>query len=167
MKKFIQQVRYFFKGNPPALLGTIIIGLFIVLSDFAPFFAPYKPTERDHIKFKVTADALKELQEKRMPEETIAKLAALQGQKFISEAALLEAVEQQIGKAESDNIGRKLVRAAPSGFEPGPMPVEARLRRAPQGARLSRPGRRPCPPTPGPSARRGGGRRAPPPGRES
>ena len=111
MKKFIQQVRYFFKGNPPALLGTIIIGLFIVLSDFAPFFAPYKPTERDHIKFKVTADALKELQEKRTPEETVAKLAALQGQKFISEAALLEAVEQQIGKAESDKIGRKLVRA--------------------------------------------------------
>ena len=44
MTKLLGQISYFFKGNTPAVLGTIIIGAFIVLSVFAPVFAPYGPT---------------------------------------------------------------------------------------------------------------------------
>jgi len=111
MQKFSNQLLYFFKGNPPALLGTLIISAFLILSGFAPFFAPYKPTERDSVKFKVTAAALKELESKRVPAAMIGKIAALEGQPFTDEASFLQALEQQIGQADSASLGRKAVRA--------------------------------------------------------
>ena len=53
MKKLAGQLSYFFKGNPPAVLGTIIIGAFIFFSVFAPVFAPYGPTERGPAQIQI------------------------------------------------------------------------------------------------------------------
>ena len=112
MKKLAGQLSYFFKGNPPAVLGTIIIGAFIFFSVFAPVFAPYGPTERDPLKFKFTAQTLEELKEKRTPDAVLQQLAALEGQEFTDDDAFEAAVEQQIGAKDAKKHGRRIQRAA-------------------------------------------------------
>lgn len=124
MKKFLEQISYFFKGNPPAVLGTIIIGSFIFFSVFAPIFAPYGPTERDPLKYKFTAETLEELKDNRIPEESVQQLAALEGQQFNDDDTFDAALEQQIGEAAAKKYGRRIQRAAR--FDAGHLPPGGR-----------------------------------------
>jgi peptide/nickel transport system permease protein len=112
MKKLAGQLAYFFTGNPPAVLGTIIIGAFIFFSVFAPVFAPYGPTERDPLKFKFTAETLEELKDKRIPDAALQQLAALEGQEFTDDDTFEAAIEQQLGAKDAKKYGRRIQRAA-------------------------------------------------------
>ncbi len=120
MEKFMNQISYFFKGNPPAVLGTIIIGAFIFFSLLAPVFAPYGPTERDPLKFDFTAETLEKLKSKKVPETVLQQLDALVGQQFTENDTLLEAVEKQAGTKAAKKYKSKIKRAAR--FDAGHLP---------------------------------------------
>lgn len=124
MKKLAGQLSYFFKGNPPAVLGTIIIGAFIFFSVFAPVFAPYGPTERDPLKFKFTAATFEDLKQKKTPEVVLEQLAALNGKEFTENATFEAAVEKQIGAAEAKKHKSKISRAAR--WDAGHLPPSSR-----------------------------------------
>ncbi len=124
MTKFIEQISYFFKGNTPAVLGTIVIGAYIFFSLFAPIFAPYGPAERDPIKFKFTTETLEELKKKKVPEAELQQLSALEGQEFMSDDSLLEAVEKQIGAKAAKKYRSKIKRAAR--WDAGHLPPSSR-----------------------------------------
>ncbi len=124
MKKLFEQISFFFKGNPPAVLGTVIIGAFIFFSIFAPVFAPYGPTERDPLKFKFTAETLEELKEKRLPEEAMQQLTALKGREFTDNDSFEAAIKEQIGEKHARRYGRRIQRAAR--FDAGHLPPGGR-----------------------------------------
>lgn len=120
MEKVIGQVSYFFKGNPAAIAGTVIVGTFIFLSVFASLFAPYGPRERDPRKFIFSPEAMEDLKEGRYPEDVVKNLSALEGQIFADDDSFEAAIEKQIGAKDAKKYRNRIKRAAR--FDSGHLP---------------------------------------------
>jgi peptide/nickel transport system permease protein len=121
MEKFAENVRRFFKGNPPAVWGSIIIGIFILVALFAPIIAPYGPLERDPIKYKITGESLEKLKVKlKLSNQTLTELANLKGQKFKEDDKFAAAIDNQISQELSPQRKKRIMRYSryDAGHEP-------------------------------------------------
>jgi peptide/nickel transport system permease protein len=121
MQKFVDKLARFFKGNPPAVAGTVIIGIFILVALFAPLISPFGPLERDSIKYKISDEKLEKLKTRlQLPDELLVHIASLKGQGFTDEKEFAAAIENQTGKKLSPRLKKRITRY--SRHDPGHEP---------------------------------------------
>ena len=121
MAKYIDKFIFFFKGNPTAISGSIVITFFVLIALFAPIISPYGPLERDPIKYKITDDKLIKLKDKlNLSDDFIAKIASLKGLGFSNDKTFIMAIENKTGEKLSMLLKKRIPRYSryDSGHEP-------------------------------------------------
>jgi hypothetical protein len=66
---------------------------------------------REAVGYMLSATALKQLKTEGMPAEVVRTLSALKGQRFETDSAFLQAVEQCLGAGGARSVGRTVTEA--------------------------------------------------------